>query len=227
MEIHNLLKSQSNDVLHEITEAGFDPAEFEWGDCWSPRYAPKNGIFVSRLIHQSQYYFVFDNHDRSFYAQWSPASETIKSGPPIDLQSWSNQLRQFGLWLGYLKREVNSPNLWETVDAERNLLLSGSTDADNSPFSESEKEYLKAGVEEIREYLVSAHGFSNDVVEPQLRYLVESADRLGKKDFKNMLLGLLMGLVVNAAAPPETVQSIFQFVGTTLKGLFHSSLLLQ
>src|SRR6266446_6924113 len=141
MEIKHLLKSQANEVFAAIKSAGLDPSDFKWGDLTGPASVQT----VSGIIHRrSGYYFVFDNVVE-FVSKWVPGEQTLVDSNYSD--RWENQLNWFRDWLTYLKRETESPDLWEQISKEAQLLESAaSADTTNAPFTVEEKTYIVQGL---------------------------------------------------------------------------------
>lgn len=223
MQIKYLLKSQANQLLEELKNMGWNPSEFKWEDTISPNFGANNK--VSQLVHsQSGYYFVFDNIGGSFYSAWSPASETENGR--VQVGSWINQLVYFKTWLNYLRREVESPDLWSSISQEAKIIEAASSDNSNTPFTPEEKVYVLAGINEIKQYLLTAHRLDPELVESRLNYLSEASNRIGRKDWINLLLSVLIGIVIQAALPQEAIRELFRFVGTVLNQILSHQLLL-
>ncbi len=220
MKIRLLLKSQANQVLEAIKTAGCDPTEFEWQDT----QGHSSAMTISQLVHKpSGYHFSFDNHDQ-FHSKWSPGEQQLVDSNWTD--SWNRQLFWFREWLTYLEREKESPDLWAEISNGVNVLESAASEPSNAPFNTEEKIYILAGLNEIKQHLLTAHRLDPTLVEAQLNYLVESSERLGRKDFLNVLISVLVGIVTSAALPPEATRQLFHFVGTVLRNIFHLSRLL-
>ena len=220
-DIKYLMKSQAYEVFEVLRSNGWNPADFSWEEIRSPS---NTNYAVSRLVHQaSGYYFIFDNYE-GFLARWSPDNERESgSGNP---GSWRSQIAQFNTWLGYLKREIEAPDVWGAISQETQVLEAAS-DEDNTPFTKDEKTYIRAGIDEIEQYLLTAHKLDPELIESRLKYLVESSERLGRKDWKNLLLATLVSIIIQAAVSPEAAREIFRFVGAALiQILQHGPLLL-
>jgi len=180
---------------------------------------------VSRLVHTpSGSFFNFDNV-RDFYSKWSPADEKLTEH--TGHSSWASQLVLVRKWLTYMKRETESPDLWGAISKGAQVLESAaSSDTSNAPFMTEEKEYIVQGVNEIKQYLLTAHKLDPELVESRLNYLIESSERVGRKDWINLLVSVLVGIVISAALPPETTRELFRFVGTVLTQIINQPLLL-
>jgi hypothetical protein len=167
---------------------------------------------------------VFDNVIE-FVSKWVPGEQTGVDSNYSD--RWENQLGWFRDWLTYLKRETESPNLWEEISKEAQVLESAaSSDTSNAPFTIEEKAHIVQGINEIKQYLLTAHKLDPELVESRLNYLVESSERVGRKDWLNLLISVLIGIVINAALPPEATRELFRFVGTVLRQIINMPLLL-
>jgi hypothetical protein len=212
MAIKNLLKSQSNEVYLALVEAGWDASQFEWLEVKSPNYG--SSTFSPQLNHKlSGYYFIFDNHGE-FHSKFSPGFQNIEQRESATF--WLEQIKIFKEWLKLLSREVNIPDLWSELPSDSKLIESTSEATDNSKFNAEEKEAIKKGLEEIKKYLLTAHKLDLELIEGQLKYLVESSERLGRKDWKNTLIAVIFSIIIQGGIAGHNAQEIFQFVWTVL-----------
>lgn len=125
-----------------------------------------------------------------------------------------------------MRREAESPDLWGSISKEAQILESAaSSDTSNASFTAEEKTYVVQGINEIKQYLSTAHKLDPELVESRLNYLVESSERVGRKDWINLLISVLIGIVINAALPPEATRELFRFVGTVLRQIIDTPLL--
>jgi len=155
---------------------------------------------------------------------FSPAAE--KEFGTTKFGSFGVQLAGLVRWLGWLKRETETPDLWGAISQEANLIESATSDMDNTPFTAEEKTYVLSGLNEIKQYLLTAHKLDPALVEGHIKYLVESSDRLGRKDWKNLLLATIVSVVMSGALPSESVREVFMFIGTVLSRILKTQLLL-
>lgn len=177
------------------------------------------------MFKDSDFYFEFDNASTNSSSQWSPGQQKVVEW--VTTGSWGEQLILVQRWLTYLKREIESPDLGGAISKEAQILESAaSADKSNVPFSAEEKAYIVQGINEIKQYLLTAHKLDPELVESRLNYLVESSERVGRKDWINLLNSVLVGIVISAALPPEATQELFRFVGTVLKQIINQPLLL-
>jgi hypothetical protein len=66
---------------------------------------------------------------------------------------------------------------------------------------------------------LTAHKLDPELVESRLNYL-------GRKDWINLLISVLIGIVITSALPPEATRELFRFVGTVLRQIISTPLLL-
>jgi hypothetical protein len=139
------------------------------------------------LFHKpSHSYFLFDN-SVGFYSLGTPGDE--KQFEYENSENWGQQLLDVVGWLSYVKRETEQPDFWAEVSKEAQILESAaSSNTSNAQFTADEKKYILNGLDEIRQYLLTAHRLDPELVESRLKYLAESSDRVGRKDWLNLLI---------------------------------------
>jgi hypothetical protein len=80
-------------------------------------------------------------------------------------------MEQVGFWLGRLKLDVDTPDLWAEVQRERALLAAVSDEAiENTPFTPAEHEEIAEQLQELKNYQTRALSLS----EEQVRLLDDS-----------------------------------------------------
>jgi hypothetical protein len=70
------------------------------------------------------------------------------------------------------------------------------------------------------------HSVDPALLESRLNYLVEASERVGRKDWINLLISVLVGIVISAALPPETTRELFHLAGIVLRQIINMPLLL-
>jgi hypothetical protein len=222
MQIRHLLKSQANEVFNALRTNGWNPADFEWQDTQGHASGQTT---ISKLVHKSSgYYFTFDNGGGNVYSNFTPGDE--RESGATDFGQFIGQLAGLVKWLSFVKREMEAPDLWGAISQESNLIDSATSDTDNTPFTADEKTYILSGLNEIKQHLLTAHKLDPELVEGRINYLIESSERLGRKDWKNLLLATLVSIIVAAALPSDAVRELFRFVGTVLRQILNSPLVL-
>jgi hypothetical protein len=232
MAKETLLRTQRNDVLSVLRQQGLEPSDFEWGEEESSH---SKGKMVSVLIHRPSLYwykfdFVFAEFKEWRQGKYSPGKESPQAGS-FKFSEWKNHLEVMRTeWLPNIKREIEAPDLWAAVSQEKQLVeAASSSKAENTPFTPKELGYISQQLDEIKEFLFKTQPFDAEqkhFVEVRIRYLEESASRVGRVDWLNLVIATLFGIGVQAALPPDTIRELFRFVGSALSQLFGGTPLL-
>jgi hypothetical protein len=219
--VPRILKSQANAVLSSIQKSDMDPNDFSWTvrESW---VRPPPDDSVSCLVHKgTDHYFLFDlTAEGIHYALYEPGEE--KERDQHHAGDWQTQLRYVRQWLTYLKREIEAPDLWATIGSQSKT-LSGIWPNDknsNDPFSIEEGRQVKSSLDEIQAYMEATYQLTSTQsmeLAQRLSYLGEAAYRMGRKDWLNLALGVLINVAVASAFAPEAAKGLIQFAS----GVFH------
>lgn len=132
-----LQKWQRNQLFEAIQAVGLDPGEFklENGDTearvghkWSASYITikYEGAYVGRHV-------VGDNYDL-----------------PYQAYSWQTLMERFNRWLGEVKLDIETPDLWADLQHEAELLgEASSTATENTPFTPAEQDAIELRLREM------------------------------------------------------------------------------
>jgi hypothetical protein len=127
--------------------------------------------------------------------------------------SWEARLTLVREWLGYLKREVTSPDLCASFKESQALQTAAtSTDIENAPFTPVELETVELKLDELKRYITEKNDLpSNQIahLDDQISYLAEASSRLGRKDWYNTLIAVLFSIVVAGIFAPDRAQELF------------------
>jgi hypothetical protein len=213
-----LLKSQMNDVFLLIKAAGLNPTEFAWKEEEQEReneYGPSTTVQLHRLVHKpSGYSLLFGE----LFLSYTPGSET--KGDYVGRVNWAGKQEAVGKWLTYLKREIDTPDLWGSLADERGLLDFGSSTGDNSPFSEAEQIQIKLAVEAVRSYITKTQTLSEanlQNVNARLDYLIDASKQLGRIHWKDIFVSTLLAIAWQLALPAPDFHDLFSFAGRVLR----------
>jgi hypothetical protein len=203
-----LLKSQKNEVLLTIQASGMDPSDFELS-------APASGRGTILTHFPSAYWFFFDENDVSF----SPAQEEKQD--TFRTLFWKERVSFLKDWLGYLKRELDAPDLWASLVESQELLKVEPAQAVNTPFNAEEQIHIKQAIEEIRVNITSTYSLAHEnliKVNRQLDYLIDASKRLGRIDWKNLFVGALITLALQELAPTGAdLRQLLSVAGSLLR----------
>jgi hypothetical protein len=221
-ENKTLLQGQRNQVLRAIQAAGMNPAEFSWEivDDYEG-----TATSVSKLVHRGGYFLFGCTLDNSFYFYRSPGEDTRSESQHPG--TWGREFDGFQRWLRFLKTEVEEPDLWASIKAEKDLILGSSSTIENSPFSAEERKRLLKDVHEIKQFVIKTAKLTEgelSYVTDRLDYLVEASGRMGRKDWINVAVGTLINVVTAVALTPAGTRELFHFAGQIFRWIFESSL---
>lgn len=217
-----LLPSQRRELFDLIRDAGFDPHEFELSDDGRTGHT---GQFAE-IVHPSTGYYVRirtagDFEGTGWLVDLFPATET-RTASTIAGPWQEVPLVAVRHWLELLARELDAgEDPWEQIKRERQIVAAEPDAVENTPFDGAERAAISVQLEEIKEFLRSTGSLEQAqlaAIERRLDYLEDAAGRLGRVDWRNTFVGVMLGLVVEAIAPPELVREV---ISLALRGLGH------
>jgi hypothetical protein len=243
-----LTKTQKNDVLARVRGAGLDPRDFVWVEQSSPAWSGWNGYQADTLVHKPTGYYcaVFDPPAAVGAMHLSDASipmltagpyvaafEPTHNGPRGRLVgvSLNSVLTGIEVWLAVVKREHEAPDLWAELtatDAPLNVLIL-ELDGPNAPFTQPERERLATSLDQIRDHLAALYDLTAEqigVMNSGFAELRSASERLGKKDWKGILINWLLTIATTAGFTPEARQALFEVAGRGLRWLIEQGRLL-
>ncbi len=205
-----LEKWKRNEVYEAVQAAGLRPEEFLWDDgaddiCFRH---PSSGA-----------HFVFGGNPGNYVTSYRAGDDT---GPELSSHSWQALMRRVALWLAAVEHDIETPDLWDQLRGQTEL-LAGTSDAalENTPFTPDERNEVVSQLNEVRKFVKSEYVLSElqlTGLDSKLAYLVEAAGRLGRKDWLNACIGAMFGWFLVAALPPDALHHIFQML---LSGITH------
>ena len=222
-----LLVTQRNEALEALQRAGLDPGQFQWRE-WTLDRIPTvvdEGV-VSVLVHvQTEYYFCFDTR-REHRVEFSPGESLPREhhypGP------WGGAIAQFQRWAQFLKRELDSPDLWGELSKGTSLIVTAtSSNLNDNPLTDEERSALVGKLREIETYLFSVQDVSSEFkefVERRFDYLEGAVGRLGKSDWIHTLIGVVATIAFSGMLSTANARDLFRFVSQMIAGFFQQML---
>lgn len=202
-------------MFRAVQKAGFDPHEFEWRQ--GPGQLP--GEHAPALRHTSGAFFQFEIDGTNHYGYYAPGPQTLGQSVEPRYGSWHSLLEAVERWLEFLRREIETPDLWSELARERELVASPPAEAENTSFTAVEQAQIAHQLSEIKTYVRQTHKLTAaqyEAIDARLDYLVEAASRMGRIDWRNAFVGAFLGAVVQAVIPQDPVRDI---LALTLRGL--------
>jgi hypothetical protein len=226
MENALLLRSQQNEVFEVLRKQGFDVSQFRWRERKSTKV---RDLRVHELAHlPSNSYFIFDWYNKGIvgaprkqWAQFSPGAESV-----VERQypgSWELQVKFVRLWLSYLRRELEAPDLWSEFAQQAGLIdVVSTTEGSNSPFSLEERHFIADRLNDISHQIAAEHRLSEyqtAQLESQVAYLVDSSERTGRRDWAFLALGVITNIMLMGTVPPDAGRQMFELLSQVFQQL--------
>jgi len=207
-----LVKSQRNDLFEAIHAAGLDPREFELAEEDGDR----------RLHHRwSESYFVIGGGHGHFVGRYVVGDDSPRA---YEVHIWPVLVDRVRGWLDAVKRDLETPDLWAELGGNRELLApAAGTDVENTPFTSDEQAEIARQLRELKQYVHDAYSLSEEetlALHARLDYLEEAAARLARIDWRNVVVGAMFTILVEAVLPPDAVRGIFVVLLKTLAHFF-------
>lgn len=193
-------KFQKNAIFLAITEAGLAPAEFQLSF---------DSVKAKTLLNHERsaaFLMIYTADYGHVWVEYEVADGPRKSYA-VEEDTWLPTIKD---WLVLLRRDLETPDLWATLQQQQMMLESPSADlGENTPFTADEQQQIVRQLDEVRAYVEQTYELSGDqmlLLEGRLDYLQDAASRMGRIDWRNTVTGVLLGTVVNATLPGDAVR---------------------
>lgn len=218
-----LQRFQKNDVFKCIQVAGLSPLNFEWGE-EQTECGPDLNYSVSLLKYKSSdFYFKFDRTDVGmFVCKVSPGALQLVEELGDIYHEWDEVLEEFGEWLYRLEKEI-APDFWEQLkEYAPDETFVGTAEISNAPFSNSEAENIIASLDKLQAQIEENFSLQGDqlaYVKKQMEYLKDGAKRLGRKDWINILISVIVNIGITLALDPQKAKLLWGLVKSCFASL--------
>jgi hypothetical protein len=207
-----LQKWHRNDIFEAVQATGLDPGEFDLKDDGSE-------VRLKHRTDASSFSFHRDDHG-SYVWQY-----VVGDNPPWKLTdySWQTLISHISRWLGEVKRDIGTPDLWADRQPQVNLLSVDFDAFDNTPFTREEQREIATRLRGFADAMGRTHSLSDEqmrILNEKIDHLANAASRLGRKDWYNAFVGVTIGYTLAAALPPESARSIFWGFVRTIEHLY-------
>ncbi len=119
-----------------------------------------------------------------------------------------------------LKDELETPDLWEELEKEKELTdATNVSDVLNTSFLPDELIRIRISLEGIYQHIVQTQELNdeqNQYLKQRLDYLIDSSNRLGKKDWLNLLVWVLVSIILYLVLPPYAAGELIRVAGHLL-----------
>lgn len=222
-EEYKLLKTNKNYFFEILKKTGLEPANFSWTNQQVPDTSvppPYKNIIVPKLEYlDGEYYFQFEKYSCTF----SPGQ--TKAVEHINLERSDEQLFYVRQWAGYLKRQIEAPDLWAEMEKYKvafSLALPEQLLNEPIPTYEAEKisEQLSSLADKIEE-LFALTNKQNQFVHNKLNYLAEAAKRQRSVDWVHTSIGVFVTIAMGLALVPDQAKELWELMRSLMSGFIH------
>jgi hypothetical protein len=130
--------------------------------------------------------------------------------------TWEERLGHFRQWLQtvsqyerFINHEYEStPDLWKILTALSDESIS--SHIENVPFTAPEQEYIGRELRRIADTVSKEHNLTEAQfthLNQKVDQIIESSNRIGKKDWTMVVVGSLLSILSSAILPPEAAQA--------------------
>ncbi len=170
---------------------------------------------VSALFHKpSGFLFVFNTELGGFNAIREPGREHRSESK--NCKNWDGILDYFVEWTSILKREINTPDLWEVFKTTGiNFTLEPSTTELNSGFTPEEQGALTTQLIEIETYIQTTYALTTEqlnIISHNLDLLRSEVGKLGRDTWKYTAIGIIFTIITALGIPPEQGQILWHYI---------------
>jgi hypothetical protein len=150
-----------------------------------------------------------------------------------DVVSFSSCLNHFRSWFRHLEAQRRLEAEFERIPdlldeffkyAGRGPFPQSTSDDDNLPFTPEDCRRIEIALEKLDAH-VRAQSILNKVqsayLADQIMYLMSASNRVGRKDWLNIVIGVVAGLVVNGIYAPDRANALIWGVVKEFDGLLH------
>jgi hypothetical protein len=217
-----LTKPKWNELFDLVRLSGFNPKDFE-RTMGQGRWTGSVEAIPTIAYHDLKYQFsIAEHHQGRYIGGVLPTSGglryAIERSPGGERQfqvhgnlSWRDVLNWFQHWLSDVKTDLETPDLWTELAANR-VTLTVPSPEENTPFTVQEQRQLQDQLDHILGAILSDLQLTADqgtTIRADMDYLKEAATRVGRRDWTEIAMGVIGGWVLSSALPPEKVSEIW------------------
>ena len=201
-EVLNIQKYKKNEIFEVIRAVGLDQKECDLEDT--------DGEV--RIKHKWSTSCFTLGDDPSHYV----GRYVVGDGPdwPLEAYSWQAIIPRIRRWLGEVKGDLETPDLWAELERDARLIFGATSDdlAANTPFTPEEQTEIAVRLPTLAEHARRTYSLSAarmQALDAKLDYLVNASRRLGRKDWLNVCAGTILVYILTASVSPGAARDMF------------------
>jgi len=208
-----LVKWKRNEIIEAVVAGGLDKRDctFDFGDS------------ESRITHPpSESSFLIEG-DAGNYTSTMIVGDGVPQGP-LRHYTWPTVVERCQRWAVEVKRDVETPDLWAELQREREILTGARyEDVENTPFTPDEQAQIETTLQEAKTYARRTYELTEEQyvqLDERLDYLVDASRRLGRLDWRHVVIAVLVEAALNQVLPAPLVRDLLGFALRGLAQLF-------
>jgi hypothetical protein len=189
-----LVKWQRNTIILAVEAGGLD-----WRDGCSFEF-DDTGVRITHVASESHFRL---EGDPGRYT----ADVVVGDGPQLQFEdfTWAKVEEHVRRWAERVKHYVDMPDLWAERQREREVLTDARYETvANTPFTPDEQAEIVEQLRQIKELVKATQSLSQGQrlsLEARLDQIEEAAGRIGRKDWRLMVYGVIFQVVVMDLLP--------------------------
>ncbi len=238
-----MLKKYKNGFVDIIREQGMDPSRFHTQDVSVTREltdteATEESVFTLQFMDTGLKFTVRNPpyNPHSFNTIWTRFDVDFPEAPLFlrsDFEYPQDINKVYEWFVHWLLHEVQVyvdertlPDLWTQIEQQRQLVSADPlTDYETSPFTESEKQHVRASVGQFRVLIVESFNPTQEqleVINQRLDYLMAAVDRpINRLDWKSIAVSTVIGIVTALSLDTERGRQLFELFKQAFSGVLH------
>jgi hypothetical protein len=203
-------KWQRNTIFEAVAAGGLDTREcgFEYDDLeWRISHVPSGSYFLLQ-------------GDPGHYTATAVVGDDLPR--PAESFTWAKVQERVARWAGEVKTDVNTPDLWAELRRGQGILTGvGYEDVENTRFTSDEQAQIVEQFRQITEFVQRAYPLSEVQslsIAAKLDDIALAAGRVGRKDWRLLVGGAILSVIIADLLPREAVWDILTMA---LQGLGH------
>jgi hypothetical protein len=225
-----LQTKQTNEVGARVERAGFDPREFTWrmvegdwaglldGDVPGIVHTSTDSVCAFAMLPDRTLQFRMWGRQRSTgpYGVYTAPGEDVPSATKFGI-GWPDVLDIVSRWLGVVSRNRAEPDFWAGVANWAGAVAPGgpAQPGDDAPFTVSDRTEIASALQELSKHVIATYRLTEEqgrALNERLARLDAASERMGRKDWKVMLIGTIGNLVLDRIIPMAAATYMWEHV---------------
>ena len=135
-----------------------------------------------------------------------------------EIARWEGGIAQLNSWLQSLKENILIGNPWEEIEEVKERMSAMNFDSYEEMFNEDDRNRINLKLAKLLDYFEENKITSIDI-KNELKHLSEMSDKVSKKDWIMIFLGLITSWIFQDIITSDKSQNIWEFISNLFQGL--------